>query len=447
MSRDANRYTHHAERSGGASPGGSPWQNANTVSNAPDLHVSKRDDRWDMLRTLWGVSELERVRACRRRLLGSDIMIKLNGDTAHYAGAETCGSIHACPCCAANIRNARALHVSRAAANWDRDGGSIFAVTLTAPHGKGTKLGDRKDVDPETGQVRKMIGRNGKERDAVIPGLYSAITSSFTRLLTGNRWLRVKKLVRVEGVLRAVEITHGENGWHPHVHALFFVKGEPGAEALAEFAGHIKGVWSKEITKHGLKVPSDTHGVVIERCRSAEDAGVYICKTQDGEGAAVGNELARGDLKRGRGEHRTPFEILGDFRDTGDKADLDLWHEYERVSRGRKAITGLSFIEGLVDEEDVTMTDEELAALEVGGEDVIRLPGDAWREVTAIRGLPAQLLAAAERGGELGVRSVLRRHGIEVPLTDPRSFTAAPASAGDAWRTRYRNGDWSLTGR
>ena len=70
---------------------------------------------------------------------------------------------------------------------------------------------------------------------------------------------------------------------------------------------------------------------------AAEEAGPYIAKTQDG--GAVGNEMARADLKQGRDGHRTPFEILDDFRWTGDLEDLALWHEYERATKGQQAIT------------------------------------------------------------------------------------------------------------
>jgi hypothetical protein len=80
-------------------------------------------------------------------------------------------------------------------------------------------------------------------------------------------------------------------------------------------------------------MPHGQHGVNITRCASAEDAGQYIAKTQDGQ--AVGNEMARADLKHGRVGGRTPFEILDDFRWTGDNDDLIVWREYERATKPR----------------------------------------------------------------------------------------------------------------
>lgn len=164
---------------------------------------------------------------------------------------------------------------------------------------------------------------------------------------------------------------------------------------------------------------------------------------------AVGNELARADLKNGRGKGRTPFQILADYRahlvSTGDRTptgDLALWGEYEKTTRGHQCITWSKGLRALLDvDEDQEMTDEELAAAEVGGEDVITLDRDTWRAVTYVPGLPARLLEAAERRGRLGVLTVLRRHGLDA--ADPPVMTAAPVSVSAPWRIRVADADWS----
>jgi hypothetical protein len=149
--------------------------------------------------------------------------------------------------------------------------------------------------------------------------------------------LRVKEKARIVGTIRAVEVTHGENGWHPHLHVLVFLTGEPGAEGLAALTLHVQEKWRRAVVAAGYRPPSELHGVKVERCRSAAEAGGYIAKTQDGR--SPGNELARSDLKRGKEGHHLPLQILGDFGETGDRADLDLWNEYEVATKGRQAIT------------------------------------------------------------------------------------------------------------
>ena len=105
-------------------------------------------------------------------------------------------------------------------------------------------------------------------------------------------------------------MTHGPNGWHPHLHVLVLCERDPGAAGLAAMVLHFQARWRKVITDAGYRAPSDAHGVKVERCESAVEAGKYISK--------VGDELARGDLKSGRKMgHRTPFEIAADLVSRG----------------------------------------------------------------------------------------------------------------------------------
>jgi hypothetical protein len=231
--------------------------------------------------------------------LGQQVALKMGEGVAHYAGLETCGSVWACPVCQAKILNRRAEEISRGAARWHQRGNSVYMTTLTMAHDQGMRLAP----------------------------LMQVIAGGFRSVISGRPWLRLKKRLGIVGTIRSVEVTHGVNGWHPHLHTLTFLTGDPGAEGLAAFVTHMREKWRRYIIGAGYRSPHDFHGVKVDRCASAAEAGAYIAKTQDGR--AVGNELARGDLKHGRADHRTPLEILESFRWTGDLADLALWREYE----------------------------------------------------------------------------------------------------------------------
>lgn len=329
---------------------------------------------------LWRESALERVRRCGRLPLRGQVAITNKAGVAHYSGVETCSSIWACPVCSAKIRNTRAEEISAAAAGWDLAANSVYMVTLTAPHDLGMKLG------------------------ALLP----VIADSFRSVISGRPWLRLKKQLGIVGTIRSVEITHGRNGWHPHLHVLVFAEGDRGAEGLAQLAFHFREKWKRAITAAGYREPGELHGVVVERCYSAAEAGAYIAKAQDGK--SPGNELARADLKRGGNGHRTPFEIIEDFRWTGDSEDLALWHVYERATKGHQAITWSAGLKKLLLTAD--RTDEEIAAGEIGGEVIVRITADIWREIVKVPGLPAHLLDEAERGGVDAVRAALARFGL-----------------------------------
>ena len=149
-------------------------------------------------------------------------------------------------------------------------------------------------------------------------------------------------------------------------------------------------------------------------CYSAAEAGAYIAKTQDGR--SPGNELARADLKQGRDGSRTPFEILDDFRWTGyagteeDPGDLRLWHEYELATKGHRCITWSHGLRKILAVEE--RSDEEIAADDVGGQDIACIGPEVWRRIVAVPGLDSAVLDAAESGGLDGMNALLARHGI-----------------------------------
>jgi hypothetical protein len=375
-----------------AAPGTGPsWHYAKHVSALlhpeADTRLSRRHVRYAQRGILWRESRLERVRKCGRVPVGTEgnqVAVKRQAGVCHYSGLASCGSIWACPVCSAKIRNTRASEISEATAAWDRAGHSVYMVTLTAPH----DLGDR------------------------LAPLLATVADGFRAVISGRPWIRLRKQLAIAGTIRSVEVTHGVNGWHPHLHVLLFLDRDPGAEGLATLAAHIRGRWGAFIVSQGYRPPDRHHGVVIDRCTSAAEAGAYIAKTQDG--ASPGNELARADLKQGRNGHRTPLEILEAFRWTGVLEDLALWHEYEKASKGHQAITWSKGLHQLLAVED--RSDEEVAAEEVGGEIVALIAAETWREVTRIPGLPAHLLDEAERGGAPGIKAALARHGFG---TDP----------------------------
>jgi hypothetical protein len=345
----------------------------------------RRHTRNAQREVLWRQSTIERVRKCGRVPVGETghVLVKDNAGVAHYANLATCGSIWACPVCSAKIRNTRAQEISEVTGRWAAAGNEVYMVTFTAPHDLGMRLAP----------------------------LISTIADGFRTVISGRPWTTLKKRLGIVGSIRSMEVTYGAAGWHPHLHVLVYVEDVLDARGLLDLTLYMRERWAKFIVKAGYRVPHEDHGVKIDRCVSASDAGLYIAKTQDG-GRAVGNEIARGDMKQGRQGSRTPFEVLDDFRWTGDTADLHVWQEYERATKGRQAITWSKGLRQLLQAPEEEKSDEEIAAEEVGGESIAVISGDTWRQITTIPGLPAALLDAAERAGREGINALLDRHGL-----------------------------------
>ncbi|MDB4873091.1 MAG: hypothetical protein JWL97_4095, partial [Gemmatimonadales bacterium] len=360
----------------GGRPGAGPWHYAKHVSAyldpEADTRVTRRHIRTSQREVLWRASSLERVRKCGRVPVGEvgDVLLRDKAGVAHYANLATCGSIWACPVCAAKIRSSRAEEISDGTARWAQAGNEVYMLTFTAPHDLGMRLAP----------------------------LVSTVADGFRSVVSGRAWVKLRDQLGIVGQIRSMEVTHGENGWHPHLHVLVYIEGNLDARGLLDFTLHMRDRWRRFIVKAGYRPPSDEHGVVIDRCLSAKEAGLYIAKTQDG-GKSVGNEMARGDMKQGRKGGRTAFEILDDFRWTGDAGDLRLVHEHEKATHGRQCITWSKGLRQLLTGTEEERSDEDLAAEEVGGHDIASIPGETWRAITKIPGLSTALLDELERGG------------------------------------------------
>lgn len=274
---------------------------------------------------------------CRWRIAGG---VGLHGDKgrAHFSGTERCASIWACPCCSAVIRAERATHIQAAAAGWQAQGGSLVFVTLTVRH---------RDGDP-------------------LKGSLDAVMKSWRRLLMGKSWKTFRERFGVRGYIRAVEVTRGRNGWHPHIHVLFFTDRPLTSTDALEWESLMYGRWADYVVKHGARLPTQLRGIDV-RAADADGTVVaqYLAKVQekdaDSRRIGVGQELARFDFKGGRLTSLTPFELL-DF--PGDDAPAQqAWAEYVDATWGRRAITWSKGLREMCQvSADIEVTDEEIVA-------------------------------------------------------------------------------------
>ncbi|MBB5366475.1 protein rep [Deinococcus humi] len=104
-----------------------------------------------------------------------------------------CANGWACPVCSAKIAEKRRGLLEKGLAAHLANGGGVYHMLLTVPH-------TRKD---------KPLG------------LVADLLAAFVRLCSGKYALSVLVPGYV-GLVRSLEVTHGDNGWHPHLHVLIF---------------------------------------------------------------------------------------------------------------------------------------------------------------------------------------------------------------------------------
>jgi hypothetical protein len=304
------------------------------------------------------VSTLDRVRICGvRRIDGHQnpaILRQRDADgsmVAHFAHVMLCGRVWPCPVCGPKIRNQRAADLDAACASWiEAHGvGSVMLLTLTMPHDFG---------EP----IKALIGR---------------IAEAFTALFSARAWKDDKQEFRLAHWVKAHDITHGVNGWHPHLHVVLFAEEPLTPGQLAALEQRLYARWVRVTTNRGSRPPSRRHGIQLEQARGREDTARYVCQVVTGDAdrpVPVAMEVTRGDLKTSSHlGHRTPWQVLADFAETGDCRDLALWHEFEEATTGVQAIrwsNGLRAAVGLGAEE----TDEEVVQAVVGVRSSTRLP-------------------------------------------------------------------------
>lgn len=366
---------------------------------------NRRDSRWLLRDHLaHGLSSLPRVRTCGRRMTdrseGVGLVYDESSGVAHYSRVQTCGSGWACPVCAPKIRAARAAEVETGLAAHFAAGGSAEFVSVTLRHHKGDRLRDLLDV----------------------------LQTCLRKIRSGRTWQTWRDTYGIVGVIAAREITHGESGWHPHAHLVVLFDHALTDDQRDALSGAFRARWAKLVKAETGRQLHAVHGVDWRRVVGDWDHGQeiarYLVKVEaaglGGVGRGLGNELARGDLKVARRESSTPAEIVTRLVALGDVADMDLWHEYERATRGLPILTwskGLRVRLGLVAD---APTDEELAAAEVGGDEVVSLGWDDWHRLVETPGARTRLLRLLEagRGGLPSgwLRLVLDPSGLGVPI-------------------------------
>lgn len=256
--------------------------------------------------------------------IGENVSVHSDGQLAHFSGTERCSSIWACPVCSAVIRAERAREISQAVEAHQAAGRSVLFVTLTVRHDLADSLKQSMD----------------------------AVLGSWRKLLQGSAWVGSKSTqgardrYRVSGYIRSTEVTYGSNGWHPHIHALFFTDDKLSDTEVAAFGDELHTRWARFAHKATGKLPTRAHGTDVQRVdEDGQVLGRYLAKLQEAEGKSktekwdASAELARADVKRGRGDNFVPFELLDSDHPLPLPQRRRLWVDYYEGTKGRRAIT------------------------------------------------------------------------------------------------------------
>jgi hypothetical protein len=336
---------------------------------------------------------------------------------AYVAGVQRCGSPWSCPPCSSVVRHRRAEEINRAVEPHLAGGGGALLLTLTLPHGPG---------------------------DALAPRL-NLVSTALKACFKGSGWERRRDRLGYVGSIRSVEVTWGEDtGWHPHVHVLVLFDRQVGEARAEDFRAWVYGRWNGFCEDRGFGTVHPVHGVDVEVVSTSGDLSRYLGKAEGGAWE-VGQEVARGDAKRGRAGRMAPFELLAEFVDTGEARLYALWMEYEAATFGKSAIHWSPGLRAKLLGDEPEESDEELAAAEGLSADVlVQVLEDAERRRADVRaGTAGRRLAEIENAAAMFWFMTLWRggpsDGKERSDHTEESGHAAPVTAGGRG-VRYRAG-------
>lgn len=290
------------------------------------------------------LSPTSSVQYCMTSRFGAPVyVVRRDGSRIQLRGLQTCGNGWSCPVCVVNKSNVRRAELRSAREQHRAAGGELVLLTLTIPH---------------PGPYGADLGR-----------ALAALRGSRDALLSGRMAVDLKHWAPHRAV--SLEVTHGRNGWHPHLHVLLFLRsGEryTGEAFIAAWLKRLREKWRAAVVRHGFPPPSDAHGVDV---RTANDCDTYIAKW------GVDEEMSKGHQKRGKNGNRGPWRILDDYADHGDERDGELFVEYAAAFKGRHHLHWSHGAKKHFDLDNVQLdaADDDLADEAVT---VAEIPGVLW---------------------------------------------------------------------
>jgi hypothetical protein len=220
-------------------------------------------------------------------------------------------------------------------------------------------------------------------------------------MMNRKPWKRLVEEIGLKGSVRGLEVTFGDNGWHPHTHEGLFLPESfyepPGpyqemlnAMEMSNLELRISDMWGNACLDAGLGLINQ-HGVKIQ---DGGYASGYLSKW------GLDYELTKSHSKRGRRSNKTPFDLLRAVRD-GEQHYGSFYREYYEEFRGKLQLT---WSKGLAELLNLKEISDEVASARVDDDETLyaTLSRYEWSLIyrKEVRG---ELLEVAAQGGPAAV--------------------------------------------
>lgn len=292
---------------------------------------------------------------------------------AHYKGVFRCGSTWSCPLCNATLQVRRRAEIAKFIEYTYTKGSKCIMLTFTFSHTMEDKLKD----------------------------LMKNFAAALMQLRGGRQWVKFKAAVEYIGLIRSLEVLHGENGWHLHCHEVWGVAASADIEVIKK---SVVEKWLSACSAKGLIDIEDRrklegfmrHAVDVKDNVSSAD---YLAKMDDQAKWGIEQEMTIAESKtESAGRH--PFALL-DITKQGPR-DRELFLEYSMAMKGRAQIFwshGLKKMVGVDDKTDEELIEEVVETAEV----IAQLNTEQW-QIVLKKKAQSTILDIAEKEGFAGIK-------------------------------------------
>jgi len=270
-----------------------------------------------------------------------ELLISAEHERAHFGNLETCSSVWICPVCAAKIAERRRQELRQVIDAAKANGYQVVMLTMTLRHAFGDDLEGL--------------------RDGLLGALSRFKKQHFTEFKTSWGWV---------GDVRVIELTHGLNGWHPHVHMLVFLRSPLSADRLENFGAACAARWQTALQAagydclldRGCQLDSTDKRIADYIAKFDREPSLETLENYGRWGAA--EELSMSTNKRGRLRGLTPWELVLDSM-AGDFNAGQLFKNYAKVTKGKRQMEwsrspDMRDIFGVEQKTDAQITDEKI---------------------------------------------------------------------------------------
>lgn len=294
-----------------------------------------KHDRYKLLEVAREITNGHAVIGCLLYPTNLSEPITINHDEtrreARFGNVQTCKSVWACPVCADRITRFRAAELMRGMEHWTKAGNRMAMGTYTLSH------------------------KANESCEAVLKRLQSAY-----KRFKGDRAYKSRRGGwGIIGSVRVLELTIGANGWHWHIHEIFFLQGKQ-KERNADMLRTLRGHWQHVVKQSGGAAVAKGFDLKAET-RAAFDYVSKFGSSTNAKGWNLAREVTRSPAKlRSGSEGLHPFAILANARRAAAIQDRRAWQEYVTATKGTRQLVyspKLRATLGLADIDDAAITD------------------------------------------------------------------------------------------